>query len=134
MSAKLYIFHAEGHPNVKATHKTTLEFTKEKELTLQGDCIIAVNSDFDPEKLKEFVKHNKKVKVKITADDKTEELTAELNPEFQDKTEIVIRLSEYKSERTFAVRATKAAKHLSRELVKELQQNKKIKVQFEAIE
>ena len=34
-----------GHENIRATHKTTLEFTKDKNLTRNGDCIIAVAAD-----------------------------------------------------------------------------------------
>ena len=40
-------FSARGHENIRGVHKTTFEFTKEKELTLKGDCIIGVNADFD---------------------------------------------------------------------------------------
>jgi hypothetical protein len=34
-----------GHKNIQATHKTTLEFTKDKHLSKKGDCIIAVAAD-----------------------------------------------------------------------------------------
>ena len=60
-------FNAYGHENVKATHKNTIEFTKEKELTPQGDCILGVNSDFDFKKIAEFIKGKSKISVKITA-------------------------------------------------------------------
>ena len=36
---------ARGHPNIRATHKTTLEVTKEKELSPRGDCIIGICAD-----------------------------------------------------------------------------------------
>ncbi|HUT17100.1 MAG TPA: DUF371 domain-containing protein, partial [Acidobacteriota bacterium] len=34
-----------GHKNIQATHKTTLEFTKDKHLSKKGDCIVAVAVD-----------------------------------------------------------------------------------------
>jgi len=36
---------ARGHPLVRALHRTTFEVTKENELTLAGDCIIAIGAD-----------------------------------------------------------------------------------------
>ena len=36
---------AFGHKNIQATHPTTLMFTKEKNLTETGDCIIATAAD-----------------------------------------------------------------------------------------
>ena len=36
---------ARGHPHVRALHRTTFEITKEKDLTLYGDCIIAIGAD-----------------------------------------------------------------------------------------
>ena len=42
-----YSFTAYGHKNILATHKTTIEFTKDKELSLKGNCIVGVRADFD---------------------------------------------------------------------------------------
>lgn len=44
---------ARGHRNIKATHRSTFEITKETYLTPRGDCIVAVASnkglrDLDP--------------------------------------------------------------------------------------
>ena len=38
-------FRAWGHPNIRATHPTTLEVTREPHLTLRGDCIVAVKAE-----------------------------------------------------------------------------------------
>lgn len=108
-----YEFFAYGHPNIKATHKTTIEFTKEKELTTRGNCIVGVNSDFDLSSLKNFIKNKsligKSTKIIISTKNKKEEINAELNPGFDDDKEIVIRKSGFISKRTFAVQANKAA-------------------------
>ena len=36
---------AKGHKNVLSLHKSTFEITKDKELSLSGDCIIGVDID-----------------------------------------------------------------------------------------
>ena len=50
-----YSFTCYGHENITAKHKTTLEFTKDKDLSLKGDCIVGVNADFDINKIKELI-------------------------------------------------------------------------------
>ena len=117
-----YKFSACGHPNVLATHKTTLEFTKDKELTLKGDCIVGVDSDFDLDKLKEFIKNAKSSKITMAImpiNDKRikEIINAELTPGFNSNEEIVVRKTGFISERTFAINADKAACSLSRGLI-----------------
>ena len=116
-------FTAYGHPNILATHKTTLEFTKDKELSLKGDCIVGVNADFDLGKIKEFIKNTKNNKISITIEtiSKTtkikETILAEINPSFNSDKELVIRKTDFVSERTFAVNSNKAAFELDRGLI-----------------
>ena len=62
----IYKFYAFGHPNIQATHKTTLEFTKDEYVSLRGDCIIGIDADFDLKSLKKFIKTFKNNKVTIT--------------------------------------------------------------------
>ena len=126
------MFHAWGHPNIKAAHKTTIEFTKADYVTLEGDCIVGIKADFDAAQLKRFVKQHKAVQIIIKTGGLKEVILAKTNPGFDDDNELVIRLGEYASERTFAVRADKAAKHLSRELVKALQMGSPMEVEVEA--
>jgi len=126
------MFHARGHPNIKATHKSTIEFTKADYVTLEGDCIVGINADFDSAQLKRFVKQHKAVQITIKTGGLKEVIFAKTNPDFDDEHELVVRLGEYASPRTFAVRADKAAKHLSRELIKALQMGSHMEVQIEA--
>ncbi len=35
----------KGHPNVQSLHSRTIEITKDKDLTLNGDCIIGINAN-----------------------------------------------------------------------------------------
>ena len=119
----IYKFNAYGHPNILATHKTTLEFTKDRELTLNGDCIVGVKADFELDKMKDFLKSskNKKVKIKIEAISKNKKIqdtiSAEINPKFNDNKELVIRKTDFVSERTFAIKSNKAAFDLGKDLI-----------------
>ena len=114
-----YKFNAYGHPNILGTHKTTLEFTKDEEITLKGDCIIGVKADFESDKLKEFIKKSKNNKISITISNNKihETILAAINPDFYDGKELVIRKTNFISKRTFATSSNKAAFELKRELV-----------------
>ena len=124
-----YHFNAYGHPNILGNHKTTLEFTKEKEMSLKGDCIIGVDADFDLEKIKEFMKNpiSKKIKITIKTISKSKKIQeiifAELNQNFNDEKELVIRKTNFLSERTFAIKANKAAFGLNKDLIGFLKDN-----------
>ena len=126
----IYKFHAYGHPNILGTHKTTLEFTKDKEVSLKGDCIIGVNADFDLEKIRNFTENSidKKITITIKTISKLKKLqetvSAELNPSFNDETEFVIRKTDFVSERTFAINTNKAAFELNRGLINYLKEKK----------
>jgi hypothetical protein len=128
------MFRAWGHPNIKATHKNTIEFTKADYVTETGDCIVGIKADFDSSELKRFVKKHKLVRIAIRTGGLSEVILAKTNPGFNDDHEIVIRIGEYVSPRTFAVRADKSAKYLNRELVKALQLGSPIEVDVEAVE
>ena len=121
-------FHAYGHPNILATHKTTLEFTKDKDLSLKGDCIIGVNADFELSKLKDFIKkaNNKKITITVETPDKKirETIKAEINPSFNHDSELVIRKADFVSGRTLAIRANKAAFELNKGLISFLKEKK----------
>ncbi len=113
-------FNISGHENVLSTHRNTIEFTKDTELSLKGDCILGVNADFDHNELMELVKQCSKIKVIITVDDLKEEITAEINKDFDDKREIVIRKTDFVSKRTLGIKADKAAIDVNRDLVDKL--------------
>jgi hypothetical protein len=121
---------------MQATHKTTLEFTKDKHLTKKGDCIVTVaadkaladlNADFK-EKLR---KTDAKLTITIEADGISERVNAEGSPQLilTHPTDIVVRKSDYVCSRTLAVHADKAACDLSRDLVEKLRDpEQKVKI------
>ena len=113
-------FKAYGHKNITAKHPKTLEFTKDKDLSLEGDCILGVNADFDSKKLKEFVKGKKKLGMAIKAGAVEDYVEFELNPDFDDEKEVVIRKGDFISKRTLGIRADKACSDLKKELIAKL--------------
>ncbi len=120
--------HAYGHPNILATHPTTFEVTKDEHVTRRGNCIIAALADRSPVDLgREFKEailiENAKVTISIKADDIVEIVHAFGSSKLilSHPTEMVVRKSNYFSNRTIAVRSDKAACDLSRSLVKKLQ-------------
>ena len=113
----MYSFTAYGHKNITAKHKTTLEFTKDKELTERGDCIIGVNSDFSLNSIRKFIKNKQKIRIRIKVNELCEEITAEINKDFNDDKEIVVRRSEFNSKRTLGIKSDKACIDLKKEFI-----------------
>ncbi len=124
---------AYGHKNITGKHKNTLEITKDPGLSIQGDCIIGVKSDFDLSEIKKMMKGKKYLRMELSVESISEEVNAELNPDFDDDHEIVLRRSDFKSKRTLGIRADKACNDLSREFVEKLKNDKaelNIKMEF----
>ena len=116
-----------GHPNILATHKATLEFTKDTHLSKKGDCIIAVAADkaladLSAEFKAGLRKPNAKLTIVIEADGVTAQVQAYGTQQLSlaHPTDAVVRKSSYVCSRTLAVRADKAANDLPRELVEKL--------------
>lgn len=127
-----------GHENVKATHRSTLEITKEDYLTPRGDCIICVKAskglkDIN-EELKKALRRGERIRIRIIVDDLVDEIVAfgDENLSFENEVSMVIRKSTYIDGRTLAVKATKAAKDIKREIVERLK-NPEQKVIIELI-
>ena len=113
-----FIFY--GHKNILSTHKNTFEFTKDHDLTLNGDCIVGVKADFDYNELIKLVKNYSKIKIIIKVDNVNEEINCNVNKEFNDENEIVIRKTDFVSKRTLGINANKAAIDLDRKLISKL--------------
>ncbi|MEM3672685.1 MAG: DUF371 domain-containing protein [Candidatus Bathyarchaeia archaeon] len=122
---------AWGHKNILATHKTTLEITKEKNLSKKGDCIIAVSAnkalaDLNPQFKESLCKENAKIIMRIQTGEVAEVVKAFGSPKLilTHPTDIVVRKSDYVCSRTLAIKADKAACNLSRKLVEKLRNPK----------
>ena len=125
-----------GHENIQATHKTTLEFTKDTHLSKKGDCIVTVAADKALADLNaEFKEKLRKPHVTLTiiieVGEFVEQVNAHGSPQLilTHPTDMVIRKSGYICNRTLAVHADKAAQDLSRNLVEKLKNpQQKVKI------
>jgi len=122
----------KGHPLVSAIHPTTLELTKEEDLTSRGDCVIGVNadkaaSDLDPS-LKRALR-TKGARVRLTLEVGRERFWFRARGDralsLDDTRDIVIRRSKFISRRTLAIGAEAAAKDIPRGMVENLKKRKK---------
>jgi len=127
---------AFGHMNVFASHPTTLMITKDKELTKQGDCVIAVGADkavadLSPEFKQKLQEPTVKLTVEIEVDGLIEQVTAYGSPklDFSNKVDMVVRKSDFTSDRTLAIKADKAAIDLPQGFVEKLKNpNQQVKI------
>jgi hypothetical protein len=114
-----------GHPMVLALHPTTIEITTDSHLTRRGDCIVGVAAEKGCEGLRTETKRalgrlNSRVSMRIVVEDQSFALVGMGDPRLTltHPHDIVIRKSEYVSDRTLAVRASAAAKDIPRGLVR----------------
>ena len=122
---------ANGHANIQATHRTTLEITEDADLSKNGDCVIAVSAskaltDFDPKFKKLLQRENSELTILIQAGEVAEVVNAFGSSRLvlTHQRDVVIRRSEYICKRTLAIKADKAALGLSRKLVNKLKDPK----------
>ena len=130
------IVFAYGHRSIQGTHKSTLEITREAQLSKKGDCIIAVSAekavaDLSQEFKEKLREKNARISMLIEAGEVAEVVNAFGNPRLilTHPTEMVVRKSSYVCSRTLAIQADKAAWELSREFVERLRNPKqKVKI------
>jgi hypothetical protein len=128
-----------GHENIQATHRTTLEFTKDKHLSKKGDCVVTVAADkaladLSAEFKENLRKPHAKLTILIEFDGFIEQVNAHGSPRLilTHPTDMVIRKSDYGCNRTLAIHADKAAQDLPRDFVEKLKNPKqKVKITLE---
>ncbi|ASA78005.1 DUF371 domain-containing protein [Thermococcus sp. 5-4] len=117
------VIHCRGHENVRATHKSTLEFTKEDYLTPRGDCILCIEADKGindlSDEFKSALKAGKRLLIRIKVENLVDEVLAEGSPGLilDHDFSMVVRKSNYIDARTLAIRANKAARDIDRKIV-----------------
>ena len=132
------VIRCRGHENVRATHKSTLEFTKEDYLTPRGDCILCIEADKGlndlSDEFKAALKAGRKLLIRIKVGDLVDEVLAEGSPGLilDHPHSMVVRKSEYIDARTLAIRANKAARDIDRRIVG-LLKNPKTEAEIELI-
>ncbi|MDI9645839.1 MAG: DUF371 domain-containing protein [Archaeoglobales archaeon] len=134
----LYTIFARGHKNLRATHRTTLEVTKESYLTPRGNCIVGVKASSSardlPEWLKKEIKSDKMFFVVIKLPDYGMEDSfythGSREMSLDHAKDIVFRKSNFICSRTVGIRSTKAAIDLNREMI-ELMKDEKTEIVVE---
>ena len=114
---------AFGHLNLQCTHGTTVEITKDDNLSKRGNCILGVNAskacfDLNPE-LKDFIQMGKKIKISIKVDKLTDSFYGYGNKKLtlSNKKDIVFRKSNFICDRTVLINCTKSSNDLNRDIV-----------------
>ncbi len=131
---------AKGHPNVKATHKTTFEITKENWLTPRGDCIIAIKASKSPREfnseLKNLLRRDDTITIVVLLTKNAYDYVIGKGSSkltLSDKVRAVFRKSFYTSPNTVAINVNKAAKDLKRNLIDDLRKGFELDVIILAI-
>ncbi|WP_295618631.1 DUF371 domain-containing protein [uncultured Methanobrevibacter sp.] len=131
---------AKGHKNILSQHKSTFEITKDKDLTLSGDCIIGLGIDKSMENFPDDFKEK-------LANDDTKVIVELKTPNAYDKiegfghhdlslshpTDIVCRKSTFICSRTLMIKSDKAAIDLNRELVEDLANGESMEVNIKLL-
>jgi len=120
-------FYGQGHKNLLATHRTTIEITKENFLTKNGNCIIGINAQkscFDLAlDVKEKLKNGKKFRVLLRSEQNVDSFTGygHNNLTLCNRVSMVFRKSNYICDRTVMINCSKSAIDLDRNLINSLQ-------------
>ncbi len=133
--------YAWGHENILCTHRTTIEITKETNLTKKGDCVLAVKAskaclDLTPD-FQHQIKNENKFKVILKVGELQDCFYGFGNKKLKllDKTNMVFRKSDFICERTVLINCSKSSKELNRELIEKLKNpERKLLLTFEVNE
>jgi len=123
----------KGHNNILSLHQKTIEITKDSELTVNGDCIIGVNSNLAckdlPEKFKKMIQNaDSKITFTIEVDGKKFSIHGKGSEKLTLKhaKDIVLRKSAFTCSRTIAINCDKASDDIPRDFVKNLQKRQTV--------
>lgn len=121
---------ARGHELVTLRHPTTLELTKDGDMTGRGDCILAVGASKSAHELNPMLKsalnEGARLLMRIECGSLSETILAKGSEgmTFSDNTSIVVRKSSYLDGRTVGILADKAARDIDRELASTLKEER----------
>lgn len=126
---------ARGHVNIRGQHRSTIEITKERELTARGDCIIGVSSTKGAselnEELKGILRNEGSILIVLLITEKFHDyLVCRGSSKLQltDSNKIIVRKSQYVNESTLCLESDKSAAELSRNLIDELKEGSRLRV------
>ena len=126
---------AKGHENVLSLHKSTFEITKDKELTLSGDCIIGLDidksmEDFPKDFKEKLANDDTKVIVELKTPNASDTIEGYGHHDLtlSHPTDIVCRKSTFICSRTLMIKSNKAAIDLNRDLIRDLSNGESMEV------
>jgi len=118
---------AHGHSEIRGTHRSTFEFTREEHLTSRGDCIVAVRANKGFSELSEKFKRlaardSARITILIEVDQISEVAVGRGSGllTFCSDSDIVARKSTFTCDRTVMVESNKAALDFNRDLIRSL--------------
>ena len=121
-----------GHSNVQSLHSRTIEITKDKELTLRGDCIIGVNANKSckdlSDKIKEKIKKNNSyTEIELIVEPFSFLIKGSGHNELllTNSKDIVLRKSKFICNRTLSIKCDYSSLEIPREIVKALKYSSK---------
>ena len=126
---------AKGHENVLSLHKSTFEITKDKDLSLAGDCIIGLDidksmEDFPNEFKEKLANDDTKVIVELKTPNASDTIDGYGHHDLtlSHPTDIVCRKRTFVCSRTLMIKSNKAAIDLNRDLIKDLANGESMEV------
>ena len=128
---------AKGHRNVLSLHKSTFEITKDRDLTLSGDCIIGLDIDKSmldfPQDFKEkLANSDTKVLIRLNTPNASDEICGWGHEDLtlDHPTDMVCRKSDFICSRTLMIKSDKAAVDLNRDLIEDLANGESMDVEI----
>jgi hypothetical protein len=123
----------DGHPNVQSLHPRTIEITKDKDLSLNGDCIIGVSANKSCNdlglELKEKIKKNHSfIEIEIIVEPYKFIIKGSGNEKLSllNHDDIVLRKSNFICDRTLSINCNFSSLEIPREIINSLKNpNKK---------
>jgi hypothetical protein len=105
---------AAGHPNIRATHRKTLELTREAEMGERATCVVGVAARLDEEALARL---HGRVEVTLSVAGLEERVRGRLNPAFRPGDPLVVRRAAAVTRDALVIDADRGASALSRSFV-----------------
>ncbi len=117
----------KGHPNVQSLHARTIEITKDKDLTLNGDCIIGINAnkackDLDLGIKKRIKKKDSLIEICLIVEPYSFTIKGfgDDNLILTNEDDIVLRKSKFICDRTLSINCNFSSLEIPREIINSL--------------
>ncbi len=130
----------KGHPNIRATHPTTLAATVDPEISVAGDCFLMVSADKSPSTLSEDFKNAVRRRVKMRGRiivgglEDLFECYGDPSLSFEDTRTMIFRKSRYVCSKTVGVESSKSARDIDRRIVETLRKEAEALIELTVLE